>query len=733
MLLFPVTTISYAQSIVSGTVTSADNNPIAAATIRLKGTGKGTVTDSTGSFAITAPVKGKYLLQVSSVGFKTSTRELLLNDSSININIILTSAAKTLGEVVVVGAGTFEASDKAKGASLTPIDAVTVAGNGGDIANALRSLPGAQQIGEKEGLFVRGGTGEESKQFVDGTLLKNPNYSSVPGLPQYARLNPFLFKGILFSSGGYSALYGEALSSALILETVDLPDKSSASAHFFPQSMGAGIQQLSRDRQSSYGMNFRYGNLHPYNQVVKQQPDFFHGPEYLTADINYRTRTSKTGMLKLYANYGYSHTGMLNTDIDSTDLHSLYEINGTNAYVNLSYRESLKNRWKIDAAIAFNYYKEALNNGLLNDASQKIYLSWYPYNQKNNTLHTKSDFAQARVVFSKGFSLGQTIRFGTEYFYTCDNYTYNDTTNVLTDNLQVFFIEDDIRITQKLAARIGIRAEYSDLLQQLSVAPRISLGYKLPDGSQLNIAYGVYYQKPENRYLLHNDLSFTKATHYILNYQKKMGNRLLRAETYYKTYKNLVTTVPVVANDGDGYARGIELFWRDKKTFKGFDYWISYTYLDTKRTFMDYPYALRPNFSTPHTLAIAIKKFFPDINLSANLAYTLATGRPYYNFQSDATGNAIINDQGTTNTYNGLNMSFAYMFSLFPNWKSKDFSGIGFGLNNLLGTKQVFDYRYSYNGKHKTPVMLAAPRSYYFGLFMTFGIDRRDDFINENL
>ena len=641
---------------------------------------------------------------------------------------------KTLGEVVVVGAGSFEASDKAKGASLTPIDAVTVAGNGGDIANALRALPGAQQIGEKEGLFVRGGTGYESKQFVDGTLLKNPNYSSVPGLPQYARLNPFLFKGILFSSGGYSALYGEALSSALILETVDLPDESSASLHIFPQSVGAGIQQLSHDRKSSYGVNVNYGNLQPYNQVIKQQPDFYHGPEYLSTDLNFRIKTSKTGMLKFYGNYGYSHTGLRNSDVDSVDLLSLYEIKGTNAYGNLSYRESFKNRWKIDAAVAYNFYKEELNNGLLNSASEKIYLSWYPYNEKNNTLNTSSNFAQGRVVLTKGAGRIQTIRFGTEYFYTRDRYTHNDTLSNLTDNLQAFFAEDDLQITKRIAARIGMRAEYSSLLQQLSWAPRISVAYKLHDGSQINMAYGIFYQKPENIYLLQQkDLSFTEATHYIINYTKRVGNRLFRAEAYYKTYKDLVTTIPTTGNDGDGYARGIELFWRDKKTFKNFDYWISYTYLDTKRKFLDYPYSVRPNFSTPHTLAIAMKKYFPDINFSANASYTLATGRPYYNIQTDASGYPVIADHGTTNTYNGLNLSFAYMFSIFPHWKNKDFSGIGFGLNNLMGVKQIFDYRYSYNGEHKVPVMLTAPRSYYIGLFMTFGIDRREDFINENL
>jgi hypothetical protein len=131
------------------------------------------------------------------------------------------------------------------------MDAMTVAGNGGDIANSLRSLPGTQTVGEKEGLFVRGGTSEEAKQFIDGTLMKSPNYASVPGIMQPARVNPFLFKGILFNTGGYSALYGGALSSALILETVDLPDKSSASLHIFPMTVGTGFQNLGANQTYS--------------------------------------------------------------------------------------------------------------------------------------------------------------------------------------------------------------------------------------------------------------------------------------------------------------------------------------------------------------------------------------------------------------------------------------------------------------------------------------------------
>jgi len=249
---------------------------------------------------------------------------------------------------VVVSAGTFEASDKAKGASLSPMDAVTVAGTGGDIANALRFFAGLpQQVGDKEGLFVRGGTSEETKQFVDGALLPYPNYSSVPGIPQPARLNPFLFKGILFNTGGYSALYGDALSSALILETVDLPDQSSASLHIFPQSIGAGFQDLSKDQKSSYGVNTNYGNLQWYNRIVPQAPDFFQGPEYLEADANFRIKTGKTGMLKFYTNYGYNKVGLRTADLDSTNLLSSFLTKGRNSYNNISYRRVFGNHWKM--------------------------------------------------------------------------------------------------------------------------------------------------------------------------------------------------------------------------------------------------------------------------------------------------------------------------------------------------------------------------------------------------
>ena len=724
--------IATAQSIIKGKVTDKKKVPVENASIKIKGSTEGAITDSAGNFLLNTSLQGNQSITISSIGYNSVEKNININDSIIVLNILLQSEDKML-DPVIVSAGSFEASDKAKGASLTPMDAMTVAGNGGDISNSLRSLPGAQQIGDKEGLFVRGGTSDETKQFIDGVLMPAPNYSGVPGIMQPARINPFLFKGVLFNAGGYSALYGGALSSALILESVDLPDESSASLHIFPMAQGIGFQNLAKNKKSSWGINTNYGNYVFYNSIVKQNYDFFHAPEYAETDANFRIKTANNGMLKFYVNYGYDHTGFRNPDIDSINLKSSFENKASNLYANLSCRQPLKNKWKLDAALAYNFNKRNINNQLLDSANEPLYIAYYPFNTKNNNINPKQNFAQARIAFIKFLNHNQALRFGAEHFYNNAIYSYNDALNCFTNNLTAVFAESDIYISKNIATKIGLRAEHSSLLDKTNLAPRISFAYRLNNGGQFNVAYGIFYQEPDIIYFLQgSNLNYMRATHYVINYQKKANNRLLRIEAYYKKYKDLITTVPDTASSGNGYAKGIELFFRDKRSFKNFDYWVTYTYLDTKRKFLNYPYALQPNFATPHTASVAIKRFFPDINFNANLSYSIATGRPYYNIQNTGSKSAIA-EEGKTNMYNQMNLSFAYLFNMFKHWKNKDFSGIGFGINNVFGTKQIYGYNYSYNSFYKTPITMPATRSYYIGLFISFGIDRRNDFIDEKL
>jgi hypothetical protein len=729
VLLFLLTLLSgiaEAQQTISGTVKNDKGMAVPSASVSINGTG--TQTDSAGHFNVEITGRGRKILVVSSIGYRPLKKEILLTGVPVLLDLVLKHDTHTLNEVNV-SAGSFDASDKAKGASLTPIDAVTVAGSNADLTQALRALPGAQQIGEQDGLFVRGGTSDETKQFVDGTLLKNPNYPAVPGLRQYARINPFLFKGILFSSGGYSALYGQAMSSALILESVDLPDKSSARFNIFPANIGAGWQQLAKNNRSSYGVNLNYSNQSFYNSVIRQQPDYFSGPEYLLGDANMRIKTGKTGMLKLYTNWSYSNVGMSNPDIDSNTLRTKYQLKGKNIYSNLSYRDLLPHDWKIEAGIAFSYNQDKTVSQLLNTTGKVITIPDVPFSDKTFNSLINTYFAQGRIVLTHSFSNNQALHIGAEHFYSNDKGLWKDSAISLTDHLSAVFAEGDIRLTDNLAAKAGARLEYSSLLDKMVIAPRVSLAYRLQDGGQFNLAYGIFYQEPLNELLYQNrHLHFTNATHYVLNYTKRKNNRFFRVEAYYKRYNNLVKTYPAINNSGDGYAKGIELFWRDKKSIKNLDYWITYTYLDTKRNFLDYPYALKPSFAAPHTATIAIKKMFPAINTGVNVSYAVASGRPYYDLSYSK-----ISDRGTTRPYSVLNLHVFYLTRFFKKGKWQDFSGCAFGINNLLGTRQVFGYNYSYDGLNKVPVILPATRSFYVGVFISLGIDRTDDLLNENL
>lgn len=124
-------------------------------------------------------------------------------------------------DAVIVTAGTFDAGEKARVSVLKPLDIVTTAGALGDIVSALQTLPGTQTVGEDGRLFVRGGEADETQTFVDGIRVAQPYGATTANVPTRGRFSPFLFSGMSFSTGGYSAEYGEALSSVLLLNTQD--------------------------------------------------------------------------------------------------------------------------------------------------------------------------------------------------------------------------------------------------------------------------------------------------------------------------------------------------------------------------------------------------------------------------------------------------------------------------------------------------------------------------------
>jgi vitamin B12 transporter len=736
-----------AQTLISGTIKDSKGHPLRGASIAIKNSYDGAVSDSTGRFAFKTTERGPDTLVATNIGYNPFEQPVNLNGTSIVLNISIKQQLDEL-KAVTITAGSFSAGDAKRGAVLSSLDVATTAGSNADITAALKTLPGAQQVGEQEGLFVRGGAGYEAKQYIDGTLVNNPYYTSVPDIAQRGRFSPFLFKGTVFSTGGYSALYGQALSSVVLLESIDLPEKSEITASISPIITGAGTQQLSKDKRSSWGMSYDYVNVGLYFHAVPQVPDYFKTPQFHNADANFRIKTKGGGMIKYYTTFAYNELGLRRQDVDSLNLKNAFSLTNHNWYNNLSWREYLNNGWKMDLGTSYSTNLDQFGQQVQDQTNMPHPFpdSVFWMNFKTFGIASRQDLTQVKAVFDKKLGGISSIRFGSEYWYaynrqTYQSLSYGDSLYTFHDHFNALFAESDIYLTNDLAAKLGLRYEHSSVINRSDLAPRVSLAYKTGPDGQVSAAYGAFYQKPENSQLFYSThVGFTKATHYILNYQKMTLDRIFRIEAYYKKYEDLIKTVPInyyystYNNSGTGYARGIELFYRDKKSIKNFDYWISYSYLDTKRNYLNFTESLTPNFAATHTASIVMKRFFTKIKSGVNLTYSFATGRPYYNFMLDSlskTGYALT-DQGRTKDYNTLNFSAEWVPSE-GNPKAKTFVVLFASVSNVLGYNAVYGYNYSYSGQYKQAITPPANRFYFIGCFLSWGVDRSQDAINNNL
>lgn len=727
-----------AQVKITGKIKDNKSKGIPGISVTLKDTYDGAVSDSSGSFYFITTEKGTHTIDITGVGYHGYQTTIELDKDAIDLNVQLKERMDEL-KAVIVSAGSFEAGDKKRTVTvLNSLDIATTAGTNADITAALKTLPGAQQVGNQEGLFVRGGTGDETKQFIDGTVINNPYFTSTPDIASRGRFSPFLFKGTVFSTGGYSALYGQALSSAVILESIDLPEKSSATASVSPILLGAGIQQLSKDNKYSWGASYSYVNLVAYFNLVKQQPDYFDMPEFHSGDANFRIKTKSGGIVKYYTTFAFNHLGLRRQDIDSAALKNAFGMVNHNWYNNLSWREQLGNGWKMNLGLSYSTNKDDLTQNLENANNVKQTLAGKPWEDKNFIVSNRQNLTQVREVFEKKLAGLSAIRFGAEYWHATNPGTFTNGSGAYSSNIKdqyvAAFAETDIYVSNAMALKIGSRYEYSSIIKKANIAPRLSLAYKTGTNGQVSLAYGIFYQKPLNNELLFNQsLGYTKATHYIANYQKNANDRIFRVEAFYKKYDDLIKSFPSYNNNGSGDAKGIEMFLRDKKSVKNLDFWISYSYLDTKRDFLNFPGKIQPTFAAPHTTSLVTKRFITKMKAGFNFTYTYATGRPYYNFRlNNGADKYSIADQGRTKDYHNLGFSAEYLPSLGKQ-NAKTFIVLFASVNNVLGTNQVYGYNYSYNGLNKQAITPPAKRFYFIGCFLSWGIDRSQDQINTNL
>ena len=269
------------------------------------------------------------------------------------------------------------------------------------------------------------------------------------------------------------------------------------------------------------------------------------------------------------------------------------------------------------------------------------------------------------------------------------------------------YLQDRYTLLPFLSVVFGLRFDYFNRTDQLSIQPRGSLLVELPNKSELQFAYGIYNQAPIPALLSptigNPSLKSSRASHYILELKRQLSQETeIEIAAYYKDLADLATTDEEAAylNQGVGYAQGTEIFLRHQRGDRFFG-WVSYAYaLSKRRDRASEPY--RPySFDQTHVATLAASyNLTPTWEFGAKWQYR--TGNPYTpvedaRIQFDPrNGNPIYipiyaeTNSGRLPPYHRLDLRVSKIFQ-FSGWRL----GVFLELLNTYNRKNLLDYRYS--------------------------------------
>lgn len=705
LLLLSVVLPARTQTLITGKVRDKNGGAIAGASVFIRDSYDGTTSSDEGVFKLQTTMEGKQTLTVQCMGYKAVDTALDLTKGPADLTVTLHETHAELTPIVI-SAGSFDASDERKAVALKPMDIVTTASAGGDIYGALSTLPGAQTVGETGKLFVRGGDEYEAKTFIDGLQVESPYLNRLDGIPARGRFSPMLFSGTLFSTGGYSSEYGQALSAVALLKTDGMPAANKTNINLY--SLGFGVSQTKRSDSSAYIAALDYSNLGPYFNVVRQTTDWVKAPQTISATLDVINKPRWGGLSKTLISYNDDRSSLKYPYYGYSSPNVLLSLLNHDLFIKNSYTGHLAGRTTIQTGLGFSYDRNDLHLD-----SMKI--------------KDKLISGQIKLTFITDIASKFKLSYGGDLFFKNfkEQITLPGQDSILPyrDVQHAAFVEMEYKASSKLALRAGAREEYSAGIGQLRVMPRVSAAFKLSENSQISAAFGSFYQNPLYAYLKITDrLRPEEAVHFILNYQYKIKDRLFRIEGFYKSYRDLVTYKVLndpnpedYANSGHGYARGIDIFYRDSRSIKNGDFWLSYSLLDTKKLYQDYLKEATPKFFSTHNFHLVYKQWFASIKSFLGMTFSYASGRPYYDPNKAAY--QFLSDR--TKPYVDLSMNYSYDLSKLTRIPVTFYTSV----SNILGYSNIYGYNNAYNSTSHTydliPIMPQSTRFYLAAIFIS--------------
>lgn len=711
--------ISIGQTKIEGTVFDENGNALSYVNIYLLNTLEGTMTKQSGEYSFITEATGKVKLIVSFVGYEKFEKEITLDRPIIKLAIMLEEKPVELNQAVVIGSS--YSSEKEKGLVVSPIDVYTTPGGAADIFQSIKALPGVTQVSESAELYVRGGDPIETTTMIDQATIYHPyTYeSSYGGL--FSNLNTAAVKSLFFTSGGFSAKYGNALSGVLAVKTKDEP---------IDHGYNIGISMAAASLLAQVPITDDFG-LNIYSQQSFTKPIM-----WLNGELDRYTNTPNSRDLTASASYKYSSTGRIKlltlfaedkegVKVTQASYDGIFNGITANKLMNLNLTDVLFNSIIFESSLSLTTNKRDWELGVLD------------LTLKDNTYKIRTDI-ETHVAKNIKLLTGFELESRTESYIgkiPKEDYSYKPDAEFIFLNSDIKreryggYIEFEIANIfgiEKLSAIPGIR---TDIFPEEDINwydPRFAIGYKLSDYSVLKFATGFFHQIPDARLFTKEDgnpnLKPMKATHYILSYDWILTEDYsFRVEAYHKKYFDLPLENDVINydNTGHGFANGIDVIYKGNFPF-GIQGWLSYGYINTKRKWMDFDRFTNSTFDITHQLSLILKYYISSI-WQVGINYKIATGRPFTPIVSSTYNSAKEYYEpvyGVTNsdrfpTYQRFDVRLTHFNMLFDK-----FSIIAYmeGLN-ILNLENIFGYSYSDDYSHRKEIV-----SYFGRRTVVFGI-----------
>ena len=720
-ICFSLPTLAQSQAFVQGQVVDETERPMAFVNVQIIDTTDGAITDRDGRFAFSTRHLGPRDLSASFIGFEPTRQPLHLTAGDTTaVRLVLRRILIELGETVVTVSTYTTGEDET--VTLAPLDVVTTAGASADIFRAFKTFPGVATVDDGAGLFVRGGDVSETVILLDQATMVHPYKHESPTGGVFGTIPPFMVQGTAFSTGGFSARYGNALSAVLAVESLDMPVQWSYTLGLGLAAGSVGLDMPLVD--DKLGLRFT-GNLSFTELLFRvngHRDKFITTPRGHDGNLNLIYQYSPTGRLKFFNSNAGDRVGV---QVAEPSFDGLYRNRTDRALHNLRWTDVWAD-WSIQTSASLNQYKTRRQLGNLDltprDLTSKIRTDWERVLSGFGILRLGAEMEHADNRFAGSIPQGDIFDPEAEVFELDTSYGARRTSA---------YFEVDFKPVRRIVANVGMRTDHHNIAGDFVIDPRLSARYQFSEDTNARLAWGIYHQFPApfeyNSTSGNPNLGPQRAQHWIGGMHHERGQLLVRLEAYYKPYRNLVLDHPDLnlANTGRGRASGVDFFCKYGAFLNTrLSGWMAYSLLRSRRLqvrhigFETRSEEAPSPFDITHNLTLVTKMQIVR-TLSGGLTMRYATGRPI---------TPIVDAVPVADKSYYLPVEGPVGSERLPSFQQVDgqlsyvhFFGSGhqavfyLAVNNLLNRTNVLDYDYSIDYTQRQPRTTLFRRSIYFG------------------